>query len=371
MFFQWVMVIDVMEDYLNYKGVKFCRLDGSTKQEVRQDLLTHFNDKDSEYQIFLLSTRAGGLGLNLQSADTVIIFDSDYNPHADLQAQDRAHRIGQKKEVRVFRLVTSNTVEENIIEVAKRKLALDGQIIQAGKFDGHTSAEERELFLKSLLEVNNEENEDEAEPDEETLNQIIARGDEELRLFAEMDRERAQRDLIELGGRPRLMPLEELPPAYRQEIKKHKDEPKIEDLETGPGKRQRKEVNYSDDRMTDEQWLRALEDDGDEGDEESAARKRTKAQNKAHPRSKANSTVNSRMASPADFSGRGKPGRKSKKMAESPSIQDPDESPEPAVIPSRKRGRESMSASIADEEPVPKQVNVSAARGILLRHDIS
>jgi ATP-dependent helicase STH1/SNF2 len=149
MFFQWVMVIDVMEDYLNYRGIKFCRLDGSTKQEVRQDLLTHFNDKDSEYQIFLLSTRAGGLGLNLQSADTVIIFDSDYNPHADLQAQDRAHRIGQKKEVRVFRLVTSNTVEENIIEIARRKLALDGQIIQAGKFDGHTSAEDRELFLVS------------------------------------------------------------------------------------------------------------------------------------------------------------------------------------------------------------------------------
>lgn len=143
------MVIDVMEDYLNYRGIKFCRLDGSTKQEVRQDLLTHFNDKDSEYQIFLLSTRAGGLGLNLQSADTVIIFDSDYNPHADLQAQDRAHRIGQKKEVRVFRLVTSNTVEENIIEIARRKLALDGQIIQAGKFDGHTSAEDRELFLVS------------------------------------------------------------------------------------------------------------------------------------------------------------------------------------------------------------------------------
>lgn len=66
--------MDVMEDYMNYKGFKFCRLDGSTSQEVRQDLLTHFNDANSEYQVFLLSTRAGGLGLNLQSADTVIMW---------------------------------------------------------------------------------------------------------------------------------------------------------------------------------------------------------------------------------------------------------------------------------------------------------
>lgn len=358
MFFQWVMVIDVMEDYLNYKGVKFCRLDGSTKQEVRQDLLTHFNDKDSEYQIFLLSTRAGGLGLNLQSADTVIIFDSDYNPHADLQAQDRAHRIGQKKEVRVFRLVTSNTVEENIIEVAKRKLALDGQIIQAGKFDGHTSAEDRELFLRSLLEVNNEENEDDAEPDEETLNQILARGDEELVTFARMDEERAASDAIELGGRPRLMPLEELPRTYRAEVKKASQETKVDDFETGPGKRARKEVNYSDDRMTDDQWLRALEDDGDEDVEESAARRRTKAQNQANPRKGDSTANNSRLASPALMAGPKGKARKGKMMlmADSPDGDDGDDTPERSL--SRKRGRESPSVSVADDEqklPVKRQ----------------
>ena len=71
-----------------------------------------FNAKGSEYDVFVLSTRAGGLGLNLQTADTVIIFDSDWNPHQDMQAQDRAHRIGQKNEVRVLRFVTSNSVEE-------------------------------------------------------------------------------------------------------------------------------------------------------------------------------------------------------------------------------------------------------------------
>ena len=82
------------------------------KADDRGELLKKFNAKDSDYDVFVLSTRAGGLGLNLQTADTVIIFDSDWNPHQDMQAQDRAHRIGQKNEVRVLRFVTSNSVEE-------------------------------------------------------------------------------------------------------------------------------------------------------------------------------------------------------------------------------------------------------------------
>jgi ATP-dependent helicase STH1/SNF2 len=190
-FFQWTTVMDIMEDFLHYRDIKFCRLDGHTKAEVRQELLSTFNNPDSPYKVFLLSTRAGGLGLNLQSSDTVIMwvqlcrqdnhsttrltlplhliasirittlmlickrktgeFRIAYRPLVSILTipHRRAHRIGQKKEVRVFRLVTSGTVEEGIIEVAKRKLALDGQIIQAGKFDGHTTAEERESFLVS------------------------------------------------------------------------------------------------------------------------------------------------------------------------------------------------------------------------------
>lgn len=81
----------IFEDYLNYRRIKHLRLDGTTKHEDRSDLLKKFNAPNSEYPIFILSTRAGGLGLNLQTADTVIIFDSDWNPHQDLQAQDRAH----------------------------------------------------------------------------------------------------------------------------------------------------------------------------------------------------------------------------------------------------------------------------------------
>lgn len=102
-----------------FRGFMYLRLDGTTKSEDRGDLLQKFNNKESDYFIFLLSTRAGGLGLNLQTADTVVIFDSDWNPHQDLQAQDRAHRIGQKNEVRVLRLMTVNSVEERILAAAR------------------------------------------------------------------------------------------------------------------------------------------------------------------------------------------------------------------------------------------------------------
>lgn len=111
-FFQMTSVMTIMEDFLNLLGISYLRLDGSTPAAERSVLLTKFNSPNSPYSVFLLSTRAGGLGLNLQTADTVIIFDSDWNPHADLQAQDRAHRIGQTREVRIFRLVTLDSVEE-------------------------------------------------------------------------------------------------------------------------------------------------------------------------------------------------------------------------------------------------------------------
>jgi ATP-dependent helicase STH1/SNF2 len=147
MFFQMTQIMTIMEDFLAMLGIPYLRLDGATKSEDRTDLLKVFNDPQSPYMIFLLSTRAGGLGLNLQSADTVIIFDSDWNPHQDLQAQDRAHRIGQTKEVRIYRLVTVESVEEMILARAQYKLNLDGKIIQAGKFDQKSTNEEREAML--------------------------------------------------------------------------------------------------------------------------------------------------------------------------------------------------------------------------------
>merc|ERR1712036_92515 len=169
----------IIEDYFNFKGYKFLRLDGMTKSDERADMLKIFNDPSSEYFIFLLSTRAGGFGLNLQTADTVIIFDSDWNPHQDLQAQDRAHRIGQKNEVRVLRLMTVNSVEERILAAARYKLNMDEKVIQAGKFDQRSTGSERQELLKSILRDEEDDEDEENEvPDEDVVNQMISRSEE-------------------------------------------------------------------------------------------------------------------------------------------------------------------------------------------------
>ncbi|CAE7308793.1 CHR5, partial [Symbiodinium microadriaticum] len=114
-FSQMTQLLDILHDYLLHKGYDMCRLDGSTKVADRQQQIDHFNSS-SECFCFLLSTRAGGLGINLASADTCILFDSDWNPHQDLQAQDRCHRIGQKKEVAVYRFLTAGSVEIDVME---------------------------------------------------------------------------------------------------------------------------------------------------------------------------------------------------------------------------------------------------------------
>merc|ERR1712228_1105460 len=129
-FSQMVRMLDVLSEYLEIRRFPFQRLDGSIKGEIRRNAIEHFNAEGSQDFCFLLSTRAGGLGINLATADTVIIFDSDWNPQNDLQAQARAHRIGQKEQVNVYRLVTKNSVEEDIVERAKKKMVLDHLVIQ-------------------------------------------------------------------------------------------------------------------------------------------------------------------------------------------------------------------------------------------------
>uniref|UniRef100_A0A674E4I9 Chromodomain helicase DNA binding protein 2 n=1 Tax=Salmo trutta TaxID=8032 RepID=A0A674E4I9_SALTR len=137
-FSQMVRMLDILAEYLALKRYPFQRLDGSIKGEIRKQALDHFNAEGSEDFCFLLSTRAGGLGINLASADTVVIFDSDWNPQNDLQAQARAHRIGQKKQVNIYRLVTKGSVEEDIIERAKKKMVLDHLVIQRMDTTGRT-----------------------------------------------------------------------------------------------------------------------------------------------------------------------------------------------------------------------------------------
>ncbi|KXS94608.1 hypothetical protein AC578_7044 [Pseudocercospora eumusae] len=124
LYFQMTRMIDLMEEYLTYRAYKYCRLDGSTKLEDRRDTVAAFQSDPSIF-VFLLSTRAGGLGINLTSADTVIFYDSDWNPTIDSQAMDRAHRLGQTRQVTVYRLITRGTIEERI-----RKRALQKEEVQ-------------------------------------------------------------------------------------------------------------------------------------------------------------------------------------------------------------------------------------------------
>lgn len=276
MFFQMTAIMDIMEDYLRYRGLEYLRLDGTTKSDERSDLLREFNAPDSKYFMFLLSTRAGGLGLNLQTADTVIIYDSDWNPHQDLQAQDRAHRIGQKNEVRILRLISSNSVEEKILERARYKLDMDGKVIQAGRFDNKSTETDRDAMLRTLLEAAEAtETGEQDEMDDEELNLMLARSDDEVAVFQQLDEERKKHPVYgEAAGKkalPRLMGEEELPDLYLSEGNPVEE---IEDVPTGRGARERTKVKY-DDGLTEEQWLMAVDDDED-SPEAAAARKQAR-----------------------------------------------------------------------------------------------
>ncbi|KAJ2777432.1 chromatin remodeling complex Adenosinetriphosphatase [Coemansia javaensis] len=132
-FSQMSRMLDILEDYCMMRGYKYCRLDGSTDHDDRVASIDDFSRPDSDKFVFLLTTRAGGLGITLTAADTVCIFDSDWNPQADLQAMDRAHRIGQTKQVHVYRFITEDTIEEKVLERAMQKLRLDQLVIQQGR----------------------------------------------------------------------------------------------------------------------------------------------------------------------------------------------------------------------------------------------
>ncbi|OCT98562.1 chromodomain-helicase-DNA-binding protein 1 isoform X2 [Xenopus laevis] len=191
-FSQMVRMLNILAEYLKSRQFPFQRLDGSIKGEIRKQALDHFNAEGSEDFCFLLSTRAGGLGINLASADTVVIFDSDWNPQNDLQAQARAHRIGQKKQVNIYRLVTKGSVEEDIIERAKKKMVLDHLVIQrmdtTGKTVLHTGStpssstpfnkEELSAILKfGAEELFKEPEGEEEEPQEMDIDEILKRAE--------------------------------------------------------------------------------------------------------------------------------------------------------------------------------------------------
>lgn len=255
-FTQMTSVLDIFEDYFAYKAYQFLRLDGSTKSEDRELLLQKFNQPNSPYFVFVLSTRAGGLGLNLQTADTVILFDSDWNPQMDLQAQDRAHRIGQKNKVLVLRLITVNSIEEKILERANFKLDLDSKIIEAGMFNKNSNADDRKKFLLSLLKEGEEEDDEDDIPSYKQVNQMIARSDEEYVLFQQMDREYFENEKIECeknGTEPkqRLIQEHELPPWLLVDFDEQKALDNNLNEEYGRGRRKRNDVVYTEDLKDD------------------------------------------------------------------------------------------------------------------------
>ncbi|XP_011789689.1 PREDICTED: lymphoid-specific helicase isoform X2 [Colobus angolensis palliatus] len=155
LFSQMTSMLDILMDYCHLRDFNFSRLDGSMSYSEREKNMHSFN-MDPEVFIFLVSTRAGGLGINLTAADTVIIYDSDWNPQSDLQAQDRCHRIGQTKPVVVYRLVTANTVDQKIVERAAAKRKLEKLIIHKNHFKGGQSGlnlSKNFLDPKELMEL--------------------------------------------------------------------------------------------------------------------------------------------------------------------------------------------------------------------------
>uniref|UniRef100_A0AC34Q9Z6 Uncharacterized protein n=1 Tax=Panagrolaimus sp. JU765 TaxID=591449 RepID=A0AC34Q9Z6_9BILA len=225
----------------------------------------------------MLSTRAGGLGLNLQTADTVIIYDSDWNPHQDMQAQDRAHRIGQKKEVRVFRLITVNSIEEKILAAARFKLNVDEKVIQAGKFDQRSTGSERRQILEEIISREEDNDEDEI-PDDEAINMLIARGDDEFEIFQKMDQDRQIEDQINFP-KGRMIDDDEIPLTLIQssknfeEMYKNPPEKNAIDESLDGLRRSRKKVDYSTDLMSDKDWLRTLDEGGSDAEEDEVERK--------------------------------------------------------------------------------------------------
>lgn len=209
-------LLDVMEEYMEWRGWCYVRLDGGTNAQERGALVDQFNAPYSPHFAFLLSIRAGGEGLNLQGADTVIFYDTDFNPQMDAQAAARAHRLGQTKDVLVLRLQTKGTVEDRVLEISTNKRHLAERSITGGGFDGTstTPAERRRLLMSILAKQRTmldqgsnhqgdvRENEGESDgdhhqeadddSDESELNQLLARSKDELTVFGHVDRRRRE-----------------------------------------------------------------------------------------------------------------------------------------------------------------------------------
>ncbi|KAL2341159.1 hypothetical protein Fmac_009099 [Flemingia macrophylla] len=240
-FSQMTRLLDILEDYLMFRGYQYCRIDGNTGGDDRDASIDAFNKPGSEKFVFLLSTRAGGLGINLATADVVILYDSDWNPQVDLQAQDRAHRIGQKKEVQVFRFCTEYTIEEKVIERAYKKLALDALVIQQGRLAEQKTVNKDELLQMVRFGAEMVFSSKDSTITDEDIDRIIAKGEEATaELDAKMKKFTEDAIKFKMDDTAELYDFDDEKDENRFDIKKIVSENWIE-----PPKRERKR-NYSE-----------------------------------------------------------------------------------------------------------------------------
>jgi SWI/SNF-related matrix-associated actin-dependent regulator of chromatin subfamily A member 5 len=240
-FSQMTRMLDILEDYCHWKEYNYCRLDGQTPHEERQDSINDFNSPGSTKFIFMLSTRAGGLGINLATADFVILYDSDWNPQVDLQAMDRAHRIGQMKQVRVFRFITDHSVEERIVEKAEMKLRLDNIVIQQGRLvDANTNKLGKDEMLSMIRHgADHVFASKDSEITNEDIDEILERGEKKT--------EELKQKLADLGESSlRTFTLDQPESVYQFEGEDYREKQKIPGIGhwIEPPKRERK-ANYA------------------------------------------------------------------------------------------------------------------------------
>lgn len=196
-FTQMTRVLDILEDFLVMRGYKYCRIDGNTDYDMRESSIAAFNAPNSEKFCFILSTRAGGLGINLQTADTCILYDSDWNPQADLQAQDRCHRLGQKKPVSVYRLVSENTVEEKIVERAQQKLKLDAMVVQQGRLKEKDKVSKEEIMAAVRFGADTVFRSEESTITDDDIDVILERGKAKTKELTEKIQKAEKGDMLD------------------------------------------------------------------------------------------------------------------------------------------------------------------------------
>uniref|UniRef100_A0A671NHS4 Chromodomain-helicase-DNA-binding protein 3-like n=1 Tax=Sinocyclocheilus anshuiensis TaxID=1608454 RepID=A0A671NHS4_9TELE len=306
-FSQMTKMLDLLEDFLDYEGYKYERIDGGITGALRQEAIDRFNAPGACQFCFLLSTRAGGLGINLATADTVIIFDSDWNPHNDIQAFSRAHRIGQANKVMIYRFVTRASVEERITQVAKRKMMLTHLVVRPGLGSkaGSMSKQElddilkfgtEELFKDEIEGDNKDDDSSVIHYDNVAIERLLDRSqdatddsdmqnmNEYLSSFKVAQYTVKEDDKIEEIEREIIKQEENVDPDYWEKLLRHHYEQQQEDLarNLGKGKRVRKQVNYNDAAQEDQdnqsEYSVGSEEEDEDFDERPEGRRQSRRQ---------------------------------------------------------------------------------------------